>query len=132
MQWKWAFDRIFEAFFGALSTWTLSPSGADAESHPRCWATRDRGQCTGNGPLDSFTVDGIGMYSHVVDIHTVKESDNNNDDDDNDNDNDKDNRRCFLGSHEYSFCTESSYPYKATDGKFLEYSSGGALHGRAH
>ena len=31
----------------------------------------------------------------------------------------------LLGSHENSFCTESSYPYKAIDGTFQEYSSNG-------
>ena len=47
------------AIFRTPSTRTLSPTGADADSHPRCWASRSRGQCTGTGPLDSSSVDGV-------------------------------------------------------------------------
>ena len=49
----------FCAIFRSPSTRTLRPTGADAGSHPRCWASRGRGQCTGTGPVDSSSVDGV-------------------------------------------------------------------------
>ena len=46
---------------------------ADAGSHPRCWATRIRGQCTSTGPLDQCTGHCCTNPQHE-DIHTVNES----------------------------------------------------------
>ena len=63
--------------FPTPSTWTLSPSDADAASHPRCWATRIRGQCTSTRPLDYCTLHCSTNTQHV-EIHTVNESVRNN------------------------------------------------------
>ena len=55
----WDFMRILR-YFRPPTTRTLSPTGADAGSFTsRCWASRGRGQCTGTGPVDSSSVDGV-------------------------------------------------------------------------
>ena len=63
----------FCGIFRTPSTWPLSPSRADAGSHPSCWATRIRGQCTSTRPLDQCTGHCC-TNPQLVDIHTVNES----------------------------------------------------------
>ena len=95
------FLEAFFAIFRSESPRTLRPTGADAGSHPRCWAIRSRGQCTGTGPLDSCLVDGcivvIRERTRLAPLTCVENNNINNNNSSNSSNNNNNNNNTIWG-----------------------------------